>query len=150
MGVKLRMAAILLGGICAFLGGCSHSNPPPATIPPGAADFVVAVGDQEFVVRLVSPQQIELVRGWLFSSQSKDTQNQIISGTVADGDGGFNRDPKAGHPWTWHLNPETIKFEQFAPTVCRGDPSQIENNKSNWINRAFCPWSAKVVEELSN
>ena len=109
-------------------------------------DFVVMVKDEEFIIRLVDEKQIDHARARLAGKE----QQGIVDGTLADGDGGFNRDPKSGKNWSWHMVPETVSFPQLTAEVCDGRPSDVEEDKEHWIKsvKQFCPWSAKIVQEL--
>ena len=134
------------------VGGCATDAP---SIEGAAAasddvahgvDFVVAVNDQHFVLRLVKPADIALAR-----ARIKGTARQgIVSGKLVDGDGGFNRDDAGKRKWSWHLDPESIQFPQLAMEVCDGRPSDVEGNKEHWINdiKRYCPWGAKIEAEL--
>lgn len=85
-------------------------------------DFLVVVNDQAFVVRLVTPEPVVLARDRVAGTQPQG----IVSGKLAEGDGGFNRDPGSGEHWTWHLIPDTVNFPQLAMEVCDGRPSDVE------------------------
>jgi hypothetical protein len=76
---------------------------------------------------------------------------RIISGTLADGDGGFNHDPVSGRVWSWHLVPETVSFVEAAIELCDGKPSYVEENKEYWLESvgSFCPWSSQLESELN-
>jgi hypothetical protein len=49
--------------------------------------------------------------------------------------------------WSWHPDPTQVSFADFTVEVCDGRPSDIESNKSYWLNDLgyYCPWSARVV-----
>ncbi|MCS7083111.1 MAG: hypothetical protein N2561_07235 [Bacteroidetes bacterium] len=132
------MRAFCIGiGLIALLG-CGHEQ--------GAAEFVVRVGQERFVVRIMSPDQIETARQILAGRLSQ----RIISGELRAGDGGFNRDPQTGRRWSWHLDPQTVVFAEVAIELCDGLPSHVEANLPYWLGtvRRFCPWSAFVEREL--
>lgn len=66
---------------------------------------------------------------------------RIVSGTLARGDGGFNM------PWTWHLDPDTVRFPEAAIELCDGCPSDVEASGGTWGGGTFCPWTAEILSE---
>ena len=66
---------------------------------------------------------------------------RIVAGSLAQGNGGFNA------PWSWHLDPDTVRFPEVAIELCDGCPSDVETNGGSWGNGAFCPWSSEVIAE---
>ncbi len=133
--------------ICWILSGCAgHHKIDAADQRIVSVDFVVRVNNENFVVRLVKPDQIAVARARLNGTKPQG----IISGHLVNGDGGFNRDPDSNTHWSWHIDPNTVSFPQIAMEVCDGRPSDVESNKSHWITsvKMFCPWSAKVIREL--
>jgi hypothetical protein len=109
--------------------------------------FVVRVVDERFIIRLVTSEQMATARAILSGTMSQ----QIVIGKLADGDGGFNRDPTSGRKWSWHLIAETVSFAEVAIELCDGKPSHIEGNKSYWLETVgeFCPFSSQVEAELN-
>lgn len=69
-------------------------------------------------------------------------QQQILSGALLAGDGGFNG------PWSWHLDPDTIGFSDVTIELCDGCPSFVEENLDYWLGVVgqYCPWTTEVVE----
>ncbi len=49
--------------------------------------------------------------------------------------------------WTFHSDPADMSWPDLAVEVCDGKPSDVEGNKSYWINtvKQWCPWTAKVL-----
>jgi hypothetical protein len=135
--------------VAVLVAGCASRNPGTAKLqsnePPH--DFVVQVNQEVFVLRLVDPKSVSLAR----SRVSGATPQGIISGKLADTDGGFNVDPNSQKSWSWHLIPETVNFPQLSMEVCDGRPSDVENNKQHWLIdvKMYCPWQAKIIRELS-
>src|SRR5438067_4193096 len=64
---------------------------------------------------------------------------RIVAGTLASGNGGFNA------PWTWHLDPDTVRFPQVAVEICDGCPADVEANGGNWGAGTFCPWTSEII-----
>jgi hypothetical protein len=111
-----------------------------------SADFVIQVGDEQFVARLEGTQNIQTARQ-LLSGQLSD---KIISGSLVRGSGTFNTNPKTGEPWSWHLDPVSVGFSDIAAEVCDALPSYVEDNLDEWIDvvKRYCPWRGEVVGEL--
>ena len=117
------LVAVLLAGLAC--SGPSGANPP-------AADFVVQVGAETFVLRLSSPEAIRLAEENLQGRNSR-----FPAGPLRQGDGGFNA------PWTWHLDPAQTTLVEVAIEVCDGTPSYVEEHKSEFPT--YCPWGARVI-----
>jgi len=66
---------------------------------------------------------------------------RIVSGTIVRGDGGFNM------PWSWHLDPDTVRFPDAAIELCDGCPSDVEASGGAWGGGTFCPWTAEILAE---
>jgi len=109
-------------------------------------DYWVQVNDEAFVVRLVTPEQIAHADARIAGTESQHT----ISGKLIDGDGGFNTDPSRNKKWSWHLAPESVSFPQITMELCDGRPSDVEGNKTHWINdvHMYCPWAAKFIRKM--
>ncbi len=137
----LAVALLVPASGCGRRGGVLGDLPPPQQ-----RDFVVRVGEERFVIRLVTAEQIAAARAILAGTQPQ----RIVIGQLADGGGGYNRDPVAGRTWSWHMVPETISFVDLAIELCDGLPSDVEANKSYWLNTVgqFCPWASQLDSEL--
>lgn len=102
------------------------------TEPSPAADFIIDVAGERFVLRLTDPQAIQM------AEDNRLGRNQRFPlGPLRQGDGGFNA------PWTWHMDPATTQFVPAAIEVCDGLPSYVEQNQIKYPT--YCPWSARVV-----
>jgi len=66
---------------------------------------------------------------------------RIVTGSLVQGNGGFNA------PWSWHLDPDTVRFPEVAIELCDGCPSDVEANGGNWALGSFCPWSSEIIAE---
>jgi hypothetical protein len=134
------------------LAGCGGGGEGNGERPPGgAADFVVLVdrapsqADERFVVRLVRPEQIAAARAMAAGQQPA----QIVFGDLADGGGGFNRDPVAGRAWTWHLVPDSVRFVDVTAEIYDGAPSWVEREKAEWLRLGrYGPWGSRIEREL--
>lgn len=131
-------------------GGSKDDSPPS---PPAAqgVDFVARVPleptapDERFVVRLVKPEQIAAARAMAAGQQPA----QIVFGSIADGDGGFNHDPSAGRSWTWHLVPDSVTFVDVTAEIYDGRPSGVERDKAEYLRIGrYGPWGSYIEREL--
>jgi hypothetical protein len=94
-----RLTAALVGLLAA--GGCGATQATEA-----AADFVVAVGSERFVLRVSDPETIRLARERVAGRGAG-----FPAGPVRRGDGGFNA------PWSWHLDPAETRIVEAAVEV---------------------------------
>lgn len=123
--------------VLAALGGCSDT---PADPNDQAALFrVQACSNQTFTVRITDSRTIARAQELIGRSQQP-----ILSGELARGDGGFNTS------WSWHLKPGTVEFADFTIEVCDGCPRMVEQDLNYWIDTVgrFCPWSSRVVARI--
>jgi hypothetical protein len=123
----MRRALTLLA---VLVGACASASAPS----PAAVDFVVAVGDETFVLRLTDPGTIDLARERLH-----DANTRFPLGPLRAGDGGFNT------PWSWHLDPAETRMVAVAIEVCDGTPSYVEAHPSEFP--IYCPWNARITAE---
>jgi hypothetical protein len=121
---NIVLALGLLSGLA-----CSSTSPDE-----GSADFVVAVGSEQLVVRSTHPETVAQMRDALAGRRSG-----FPAGPLRRGDGGFNG------PWSWHLDPAQTRFVDAAIEVCDGTPSYVEAHVADFPT--YCPWGARVVRE---
>jgi hypothetical protein len=119
----LGACAVLLG-----LGACGAEPDAPYT------NFVVAVGDESFVVHTTRAEVAARARESLAGRRSL-----FPAGPLLRGDGGFNA------PWTWRHDPERVDFVEAAIEVCDGRPSYVEEHLDDFLGLGYCPWGARVV-----
>ena len=121
-----RRYAILAATLAA-----SCSNPAaPANQP---ADFIVEGAGERFVLRLTDAAEIRLA-----DDARLGRNRRFPMGTVRRGNGGFNA------PWTWHLEPASVRMVEAAIELCDGRPSYVETNFPD--GATYCPWIARIVE----
>lgn len=121
-------AAIILAGTTLSSAGCSNPMSPTPTV----ADFVVDVDGERFVIRVTDPDTIRLAQDNLEGRNAR-----FPMGTLRAGDGGFNA------PWSWHLDPGTVRLVEMAIEVCDGRPSYVETHQGDFPT--YCPWGARIV-----
>jgi hypothetical protein len=124
--------AALLTTVLALVagGGCGGATQATETV----ADFVVAVGSEQFVLRVSGAETIRAARERLAGRGTG-----FPSGPVRPGDGGFNA------PWSWHLDPAETRIVEVAIEVCDGTPSYVEAHLDEFPT--YCPWAAVIVSE---
>lgn len=108
--------------------GCSNPTSPA----PSFAEFVVDVSGERFVIRTSDAQTIQLAE-----DNRLGRNTRFPMGTLRPGNGGFNA------PWTWHLEPSSVRFVEVAIELCDGRPSYVETHQSDYPT--YCPWGARVV-----
>ena len=129
-GASVRMVvrtALVVAAVAAVALGCGTP-----TRPSSAAEFVIDVVGERFVVRVTDPASIQLAMDNLAGRNQR-----FPIGTLRPGDGGFNQ------PWTWHLDPASVRFVEVAVEVCDGRPSYVETHQAAYAT--YCPWGATVV-----
>uniref|UniRef100_A0A7C2BLC1 BP74 N-terminal domain-containing protein n=1 Tax=Thermosphaera aggregans TaxID=54254 RepID=A0A7C2BLC1_9CREN len=100
--------------------------------------FTVDVNGERFKVLVKDPEIAEVLR-----SMMRGEREGIIMGEIRKGDGGFNK------PWSWHLDPDTVKIVDLTIELCDGTPSFVESDLDYWVNvvKRYCPWGGEVVAE---
>ena len=123
------LASFLIFSLASGTVACSGATGPSA----GQAEFVIDVVGERFVVRISDSETIQLAED---NRLGRNTRFPI--GSLRPGNGGFNA------PWTWHLDPESVRFVEVAIEVCDGRPSYVETHQSEYAS--YCPWGGRVVE----
>lgn len=128
--------ALLLGALA--LGAC-ESGDGGVTAPEGATLFEVRVQDETFRIAAEDPEAVAALE-----ARMEAGTEGVISGALAEGDGGFNR------PWSWHMVPGSIDVPDVSIELCDGRPSMVEEDLDYWLNtvQRFCPWGAEVTRRL--
>jgi hypothetical protein len=121
----MRRAFLLLASL--LLGACEDDGPSPV-----GSEFVVAVGAESFVLRVLDAETVSQALGNL---RGEDRMFPI--GPLRPGDGGFNA------PWSWHFDPAEVRFTEVAIELCDGTPSYVETHLADYPS--YCPWSARVL-----
>jgi hypothetical protein len=124
--VRVLPRALLLAATAA-LAACGSS---PTAL---RGDFLVAVGEETFVLRASDPETVRLLH-----DNFRGRNRMFPVGPLRPGDGGFNA------PWSWHFDPERVRMAEVAIEVCDGRPSYVEAHLDDFL-RGYCPWSARVV-----
>ena len=101
-----------------------------------ARTFTIEVSGEKFMVRSSDGTTIsQLIENY------NGKNNMHVTGELVRGDGGFNQ------PWSWHLDPATVRMADVSIEVCDGRPSMVQEDLEYWLGTvgSFCPWSSKVV-----
>ena len=54
-------------------------------------------------------------------------EHRFVVGTLRTGHGGFNQ------PWSWHLDPSTIRIETITIEACQTDIRGVEDDLDYWL-----------------
>lgn len=98
--------------------------------------FTIGVVGQQFTLRATDTETIQQL-----IDNHNGKNNFHVTGTLVKGDGGFNS------PWSWHLDPSSVRMAEVSVELCDGTPSFVEENLDYWLDtvHTYCPWSSKVV-----
>jgi hypothetical protein len=117
---------------------------PPAQAAPAAYFVMTDITREEFVIQLTDPGKIQHAR-------------DLLSGTTADRPhvlGRIIKRPVAYNPrWSYHLNPDTVDFFDYAIEVCDATIPYVEDHLDE-AGGAFlpglvwCDWSSRLVREI--
>lgn len=107
-------------------------------------EFTDARGDR-FVIELIDPRQIEHARAIL---RGEDVSRRSIMGKIVKRPADYNPG------WSYHLNPRTIRFFDFAIEVCDSSISYVQENLDEaggafLPGRRWCPWSSQLSREVT-
>lgn len=129
---------VLLVGVLACGDDESPAGPDGAlyeiTVPTGE-------GDRTFRVRIADDDEAAEAERLLTSGELRN-----ISGELERGNGGFNA------PYGWHLVPSSVHFADLTAEVCDGDPEDIDEDLSYWVDTVgqYCPWGVRVTRRLDD
>lgn len=141
-----RLAVLLVthAAILLFLAACGGTpsgpeNDPEDPEPP--VRYVIDVSGEEFVAEVATETQMEGLEARLESGE-----RGVIFGQLEGGSASYNE------PWSWHMDPSTVRAVDVAIEVCDGRPSGVEADLTYWLETvgSFCPWNARVVRRLSD
>lgn len=105
---------------------------------------MVDIDERPFVIKLVSPSQIQSARRILAGEEQKEVH---VQGTIVPYEASYNPG------WSYHLDPVSISFFEHAIEVCDASTNYVEENLSD-VGGAFlprnhwCPWTSRLRSEL--
>ena len=91
---------------------------------------------ETFVIKLTDPQRIQEARNILATGTRK-----IVAGTIIKQPVYYNS------PWSYHLDPKSIGFTDFAIELCDASIRYIENNREIAYPH-WCPWLSRLDKEI--
>jgi hypothetical protein len=130
------MARCLAVAILAFLiSACGSDVEMGRPLP--AQEFVIEVSGERFRLRTTDPATASAL-----DQRRRSGTVGVVLGRVVRGDGGFNG------PWSWHLDPGSIRVPDAAMELCDGRPSMVQGNLDYWVDTvgSYCPWGARVYD----
>jgi hypothetical protein len=100
--------------------------------------------ESKFVIKLVEMDKIVHARRILSGGE---IQRIHIGGKIIKQSVNYNPG------WSYHLDPQSIDFFEYAVEVCDAAITYIEEHLpeiggSTLPNNIWCPWSSKIVKEL--
>lgn len=100
--------------------------------------------DLVFTVMLTDTVKIQEARDIISGVQADRVS---VKGTIIKAPAVYNP------PWSYHLDPASIEFFQFAVEVCDAHPRYVEENLQDACGAflpgcVWCPYSSKVVAEV--
>jgi hypothetical protein len=98
--------------------------------------FRVEPFPETFIFKLTDPQRIQQARDILATGSTK-----IVSGTIIKQPAYYNL------PWSFHLDPRSIEFVDFAIELCDSNIRAIEDNRDN-AYPGWCPWRSQLLKEV--
>jgi len=109
-------------------------TPKPTDSPSGAVIATFEVGDEQYRIKIIDPEQVDIARR-LFAGKEAPS---IPNGRIVRGVTGVNTG------WSWHIDPSDFEFADVTIELCDGLPSYVEDGTLTGDN--FCPWSAELIE----
>lgn len=91
---------------------------------------------ETFVIKLIDPQRIQEARDQLATGTRK-----IIAGVIIKQPVYYNA------PWSYHLDPKTIRFTDFAAEVCDATIRYLQENPEIAYPE-WCPWGSRLQKEI--
>jgi uncharacterized protein (TIGR03437 family) len=123
------------------------ANPVEVSIAAPAAyfQFDIPPHPATFTIKLLDPILIQHARDLL---AGRTTSEPHVIGTIVKAAAPYNR------PWSYHFNPATISFFDFAIEVCDGSIQYIEDHLEE-VDTDFlpgsrwCPWGSRLIKEVT-
>lgn len=91
---------------------------------------------ETFVIKLIDPQKIQQARDILTTGTRKIVAGNIIKQPVY-----YNS------PWSYHMDPKSIGFVDFAIELCDASIRGLEDNL-DIAYPGWCPWGSQLVKEI--
>lgn len=135
--IMKRIARILVV-LSILISGCDSSSTNPDDELSGGVLATFDVEDEQFSIWITSETAIQQA----IDLRDGTSTASIPNGKLRRGSGAADHNA----PWSWHLDPEEIRFADATIELCSGIPSFIENDIDEWVDNVgqFCPWSAEL------
>jgi hypothetical protein len=140
-----RLAGLAAAALLALTTAQTTAHAQPARAADDAAYFLMTdITREHFVVKLTDPAQIEHARA-LVSGETTDEPH--LFGRIVKSQASYN--PR----WSYHLNPDTVRFFDVAIEVCDSTIPYTEDHLDE-AGGAFlpglvwCPWTSRLVREV--
>src|SRR5918996_1781651 len=91
---------------------------------------------ETFVIKLTDPQKIQEARDILADGTPK-----IVAGTIIKQPVYYNS------PWSYHLDPKSIRFIDAGAEVCDAPIRYLEDNRDS-AYPDWCPWESRLLREI--
>ena len=107
--------------------------------------FRMTDGSDIFVINITDSEKIQEARDILSGRQTDATH---VMGIIAKNPVDYNP------PWSYHLEPETISFFEYAVEVCDASIQYVEDNLEEvggalLPGNRWCPWGSRLIEEVN-
>ncbi|MEV0615346.1 calmodulin-binding protein [Nonomuraea sp. NPDC050404] len=118
---------------------------PPAQAAPTAYFVMTDITREQFVVQLTDPAKIQHARD-LLSGTSADRPH--VHGRIVKRQASYN--PR----WSYHLNPDTVDFFDYAIEICDATIPYVEDHLDEaggpfLPGLVWCGWTTRLVRELT-
>jgi hypothetical protein len=132
--IAMRLLAI----ISVLLAACGRDNdteltPTPIPNEEGVTVRFLVAGSEEYRIRLIDPEDIEIARKLLAGEDAPTIPNGVV----------VHGSPDVNTGYSWHIDPASVEFADVTMEVCDGLPSDVEQGIIT--SNRYCPWSAVVV-----
>jgi hypothetical protein len=140
----LALAGMALGLVLSLRSPSALSGAPDQDLPSQAYfQFHYPPDPETFIVELDDPALISAARAIL----AGDQPNRAVMGVIRKQPAPYN------HPWSFHLDPASIRFFTNAIEVCDASIAYVEAHLDE-VCGAFlpgcewCPWGARLTTEI--
>lgn len=134
---RLVVGALALVIIAAIVvAACARNLEAPDVLRGGVLVTFDVLGEP-LVAWITSEQTI----GDVYAVQRGDSRATIPIGTLVRG-------RAYGNPWSWYLDPDSIRMVEATIEIYDARPSEVEANLDYWVGTVtrYAPWSAVIVK----
>ncbi len=144
----IATAVILLALNPVLVGRSNATNLPQAAVELSSAEayfqFDYPPNPETFIFQLTDPDKIQEARDIL----SGQRPSRHIMGTIVKAPVAYNP------PWSYHLDPPSIAFFDFATELCDATIQEVEQHLNEACDGflpgcVWCPWGSRLIAEVS-